>query len=204
MRPGTTLIELLIFLAVVVAVGTALFPLLFASTEDRLLQQTASLVEQNGTQLLQTIANHVRHSERIVDPALGGTGSVLTLQTGSGSTNPTIIGLSSGALILVQHTTRQTLSSSQVAVIDFEVRNTSTSASRQSVWVSFRISRTIRLQAPRHYTRMFEGVFTLFPDDVIEGDSCHCAVPGCDGAGKYVWEVCENSVCLNAETALEC
>lgn len=57
-RPATTLIELLIYVAILGVIAAVVLPILFMSTEDRLLQQTVSVVEQNGTQLLQTISYH--------------------------------------------------------------------------------------------------------------------------------------------------
>ena len=204
-RPGTTLIELLIYIAILALVSVAVLPLLFSATEDRLLQQTISIVEQNGAQLLQTIGYEVHHAERIVSPAIGASGSILTLQTGSGTSNPTIIGYSSGSVVLVRRTAKQTLSSSQVAIADFTIRNTSVSSTQQSVYVSFTVSRTIRLQAPRSYERSFEALFTLYPDGVLHTETCTCAVPGCAGNGSYVWQVCDATAgCLTAQTAMKC
>lgn len=204
LRPGTTLIELLLFMAILGVVGISALPLLFSATEDRLLQQTISNVEQNGIQLMQTIGYHVRHAERIITPALQSTTSVLTLQTGSGDTNPTIIGISSGALILIRRTVRETISSSQVAVESFTVQNTSVSDGHGSVLVRFRLSRTIRLQAPRRYVQTFESVFTTFPDDTIRGDDCACGQPGCATASLYVWPVCDAGTCQTTQTQLQC
>ncbi len=191
-------------MAILAVVGVSMLPLLFSATEDRLLQQTVSTVEQNGVQLLQTIGYQVRSAERIIAPASRDQGSVLTLQTGSGTTNPTIIGISSGALMLIQGAIRQMISSPQVAVESFAVQNTSTSDSRGSVLVRFRLSRTIRLQAPRRYGQSFEGVFTTFPDDTLQGDDCQCAQPGCASASLYVWQVCASGACQTAQTQLQC
>ena len=203
-KPGTTLIELMLFVAILAVLGVSMLPLLFSATEDRLLQQTESTVEQNGVQMLQIIGYQVHHAERIIAPALHENGSILTLQTSSGALNPTIIGINSGALILIRNTGRQTISSSQVAVESFTVSNTSTSASRGSVRVAFRLSRTIRLQAPRKYVQSFEGVFTTYPDDVLQGDACHCANAGCGNASLYVWDICVAGTCETAQTALQC
>ncbi len=203
-RSGLTLVEVLLFMAIFAVVAMTAIPLFFASTEDRLLQQTVSIVEQNGTQLLQIIGASVRQSERVVFPARQGTGSILALQTGSGVTNPTIIGFSSGSLVLVQHTNRQVISSTQVAVSNFFVRNTSTADARPSIAVRFTLSRTIRLQAPRSYTQTFEAVFTLLPNDVPVGAACGCALPGCGDSQTYVWQVCEAGQCLTASTPLQC
>lgn len=203
-RPGTTLIELLIFIAILAIAAAAILPLLFASTENRLLQQTVSLVEQNGSQMLQTIEYRIHHAERILDPLQHATGAVLALQTASGSENPTIIGISSGALVMVRHTAEETLSSSQVAVQNFVVRDTSVSATHQSVYVRFRVTRAIRLQLPHSYSKVFEAVVTLFPADEPTGGSCGCAVPGCSASGTYVWQVCESNACLGAGTVMDC
>lgn len=204
-KSGATLVELLIFMAVMAAVGISLLPLLFSTTEDRLLQQTAAAVEQTGQQLMQTIGNYVENSEKIVMPAMNqGTGSILHLQTSSGSTNPTVIGIVSGALILVQGTYRQTLSSSQVAINQFIVQNTSASASRQSVLVRFTVSRTIRLQAPRSYTKIFESVFSPFPDVTHVGDDCGCAYPGCVNGNSYAWQTCVSGECETAQMQIRC
>lgn len=204
-RSGATLVELLIYVAVLAAVGISMLPLLFSTTEDRILQQTAASVEQTGQQLLQSIGYQVEHAEKIILPETSqGTGSILHLQTGSGSANPTIIGILSGALILVQGVQQQTLSSTQVGISYFIVKNTSVSADKQSVLVRFAVSKTIRLQAPRSYTKIFEGVFSPFPDQSHTGDDCNCAFPGCAGPSQFAWQICTSGTCQNATTQMRC
>ena len=204
LRKGMTLVELLIFLAILGVLASTLLPLLFSTTEDRLLQQTASIVEQNGQQILQTLGYHVRHAEKILDPSMGSTGSVLAVQTGSGTTDPTIFGVSTGVLLLVRSTVKEAVSSTQVAVENFQVYNASPSATRHSVRVRFTLTRTIRLQAPRTYRRRFEAVFTLQPDDIMDGNPCGCAAPGCGVGGVYAWQVCQAGSCFTAQTQMEC
>lgn len=204
LRSGSTLVELLIFMVIIAAVSVSLLPLFFSSTEDRLLQQTVAAVEQNGQQLLQTIGYTIRHGERILLPEQPGSGSVLVLQTESGSTNPTIIGTVSGTLLLIRGTAKETISSSQVAVENFRMWNTSASVDRGSILVRFDVSRAIRLQAPRTYRRTFEGTFTLFPDTRKTGNRCGCAVPGCAGASNVVWQVCITGACQTANAQMQC
>lgn len=204
-RRGTTLIELLLFIGILGLMSGVALPLLFTSSDNRLLQQTVSIVEQNGSQLLQYIGQYVRSSERILDPPAGQTGAVLTLQTESGSTMPTILGTESGTLVLIRRALKQDLSSPQVAIKDFVVRNTSVSSARPSVLIQFRVSRTIRLHAPRTYERTFEELFTLYPDDVLATQPCSCSAPQClVGGGNYVWHVCEGSHCSLVQTPLHC
>lgn len=205
-RRGTTLIELIIFVALLGIVMSAIMPLLFMAAEDRLLQQTISLVEHNGTQVLQNTTYRIRNAERILSPAMGQTGTVLALQTGSGTTNPTIIGVYSGALMIIEKTTQQTVSSSQVGLYGFIVRNTSTSATHQSVEMSFYISRTTRLQQPHAYTQFFDTNIALFQDDFAQGTQSLCAAPFCSPTNTYNWQFYDavSDSCLQASTPLTC
>ncbi len=203
-RHGVTLIELLLFLGIFAVVSIAILPLLFLAIDSRIRQQTMAVVEQNGMQLMQNMSYVVHGSERILDPPLNATGSVLALQTGSGALTPTMIGVSSGAIILVRHTTREVITSSEMTVSNFVVRNTSTSADRQSVRVSFDVSSTMHLPQPRTYKQSFSTLITLFPDDKPAASPCDCAVPDCSAPNTYAWQVCQSNQCLGATTTLNC
>lgn len=204
LRPGISLVELLIFIAVLALVIAVSLPLLFSASENRVLQQTISIVEHNGVQVLQNVSVRIHHAERILSPALGSTGSFLALQTSSGAINPIIIGSQSGSLSIVEHATREKISSSQVAITDFVVRNTSVSATRQSVQVSFRVSRTIKFQQPHSYAQWFEATIPLFPADEPVGNACGCAAPSCYGNDTIGWQICQEGMCISATTPLTC
>lgn len=204
LRSGMTLIEILIFLAIFGLVVATALPLFFSATENRLLQQTVSAVEQNGAQVIQNAGIYIRGSERVLLPAAGETGSVLVLQTNSGALNPTIIGVNSGSLSIVQYDTLERISSSQVAVTNFVVRNTSASDNHPSVSISFTVSRTIRLQQPHSYSQNFEAAFNLLPDDIESGNTCECTPALCNAVNEFVWQICEGTNCLSASAALEC
>lgn len=202
-RSGATLIELLMFLAIMGIVMAVAVPLLFTAAENRLVQQTMSLVEQNGTQVIQNIGLKIRNAETILSPAPGQSSKVLAVQTGSGGTNPTIVAVQSGSVVIIQRSLLEEISNEQVAVSEFAVRNTSTSATSQSVAVSFVVTRTVRLQMPRVYEQRFEAVFGLLPDDEHAG-FCNCPVPACAGNDSFEWYVCDTGVCQYAATNLEC
>ena len=201
-RPGTTLVELLIFLAIMGLVVSITLPMLFTASENRILQQTISVVEQNGTQIVQNIGLKIRNAEAITYPAAGQVGNYLVLQTGSGGTNPTIIGVYSGSVVIIQRNVKETISNEQVGVDEFRVRNTSASASAQSVSVSFLVTRTIRLQQPHSYTQRFDVSIGLLPDDVRTG-ACNCPSASCS-AGSMQWYVCDTGICEEASTAFGC
>jgi type II secretory pathway pseudopilin PulG len=203
--PGTTLIELLLFIALLGVVGATTVPLLYWYTKNRVLQQTISIVEQNGAQVLQNIALRVHQAEKILVPAQGTEGTVAAFQTGSGTTNPTILGTLSGTIVIIRGTVKETLSSGQVAVQNFRIRNTSVSPTRQSTHVSFTLSKTVRLQQPFSYIQYFEGAFTLLPDTTPQGNLCGCTPPYCKGNNIYEWRVCESDgTCSTATTPLQC
>jgi len=202
-RPGTTLVELLIFLAIMAMIVGLTIPMLFTAAENRVLQQTISVVEQNGTQAIQNIGLKVRNAEKILYPAPGQTGRYLVLQTGSGGTNPTIIGSQSGTVVIIQRNVKETISNEQVGIDDFVVRNTSSTTASQSVSISFIVTRTIRLQQPHSYTRSFDVSFSLLPDDAPTG-YCNCPSTSCVNGNAIQWYVCDTGVCEEATTGLEC
>lgn len=202
-RPAATLIELILFLMILSIVVVVSVPLMFAATEQRSLQQTIAHVENSAVQTLETINNRVRESEEVVLPAVGSTGSVLMLRTGSSATSPIILGLTTGALILIEHAVQQTLSSPQVSVDHLEVRNVSTSEV-QAFDITMTISRSIRLQQPHRYSRTFHGGFVLTPADEPRGNSCGCAPPICNGGSSFEWPICELGTCFLGTTTLRC
>ncbi len=176
--------------------GTVL-PLLFNATESRQRQDAIALVEQNGAQVMQTIVQEIRSAERILDPPAGGTGYILALQTESSGTNPTIIALNSGAIVLVKGDTRRILSSDLVGVTNFAVDNTSVSEDRQSVAVVLDLRRIIRLHNPLEYLSHFDTVVNLYPDDTLSDDVCSCITPYCDtDANMYTWQICHFGTCV--------
>lgn len=201
-RSGTTLIELLIFLAIMALVVSVTLPMLFIAAENRLLQRTISLVEQNGTQAVQNMGLKIRNAEKVLYPAAGQTATYLVLQTGSGTSNPTIIGTVSGSVVIIQRNIKETVSNEQVGIDEFRVRNTSTSATSQSVAVSFIVTRTIRLQSPRSYAQRFDVIFGLLPDDRHAG-ACNCPPAACS-ATTAEWYVCDTGICEYVSTALNC
>lgn len=198
-RAGVTLIELMIFIAIMSIMASTLIPLLFSVTKSRQRQDAIALVEQNGAQVLQEIIHAVQSAERIISPPAGEQDVILVLQTDSEATNPTLIIRYSGSVLMVQGSTRRTLSSELVGVTGFVVENTSTAADRQSVLVSLDMSREIRINQPLVYESHFDAVINLHPDDVTTGDSCGCVDPFCDDTGTddiYVWQVCIDGICI--------
>lgn len=201
-RRGVTLVELLLFLAIAAIMGVAMMPLMFSSTENRVLQESIAHVENNGSQLMQVIGAAVRDAEKILDPLPRETGPVLALQMSSGSLTPTIFGTLTGSVLRVQKITHEIISANEVAVENFRVRNVSNGYST-GVTISFKLSRTLRLEAPRIYSQQFQSTFNMFTKNTLRGDSCGLALPGCTGGDHYSWQVCD-PLAENATRQLDC
>ncbi|MDD5026773.1 MAG: hypothetical protein PHH13_05385 [Candidatus Peribacteraceae bacterium] len=202
-RPGTTLVEILLFLGFFGICAGVIISVIAFSNEQRLRQQVVSAVDQEGAQLLQLLLRRVHSAERILDPTLGHTGSILALQMADETQNPTIIASQSGAIMVVQRETLQQLTSSKSVASALVVRNTSVSLSRQSIEVSFQLTRTIPLPSPISFTRTFDLTASLFPSDEPTGGQCGCPAPLCE-AGVYRWNVCTNDICADATITLAC
>jgi Tfp pilus assembly protein PilW len=203
-RPGSSLVELLLFLGFFALTAGVAVALLMSNSEQRLRQQAVAQVDQTGVQLLQTLTRRIRRAERILDPPLGETGAVLALRMAQAGENPTVLYMQTGALMAgIYNDTSPLTDAGQMVAANFVARNTSVSETRQSVLVSFTLSRTISLPQSPTYTREFTTLITLFPDDQEEGSSCGCAVPACVG-GTYQWEYCEGETCSAAPVSFSC
>lgn len=198
LRNGITMVELLLFIGISGLMAGTVIPMLMSATESRQRQDALALVEQNGEQMLQTVTAQVRSAERIIYPTTGSSGIVLALQTSSGSTTPTIFGISDGALVMIQGRNKRTLSSPLVAVTSFGVDNTSSAEDRQSLAVTFKVERIIRFRQPLVYEALFDTVINVFPDDEPAINNCDCITPYCDnsGSGQYIWEACIDNTCI--------
>ncbi|MDO8468652.1 MAG: type II secretion system protein [Candidatus Peribacter sp.] len=204
-RPGTTLVELLLFLAFFAVVGGTVISILFATSDQRVRQQTIASVERTGLQALQGLRWRIEHAERVTDPPRGHSGSNLALQMASESDDPLIIGADSGSLVFVLHDTKKTLTPEGMTVSHFVVRNMSPSATHPAVLLSFDLAETYPLPSSQvsQYLQHFEMAVSLLPDDAPVGNECGCAVPACQG-GTYRWQVCTADECVPAITTLPC
>lgn len=201
-RPGTSLVELSLFLAFFAVSGTVLVMFMINTTEQRAKQQTFAMVEQNGLQIMQIIGNRIRGAERILDPPIGSTGSIVALQVANETLNPTTIGIASGSIYVGEGSGFDSLSPIVVTVSDFFVHNTSSASDRSSLLVRFTVSRTIPTSLQQTYSQTFETLVRLYPDD-IESTQCGCTAPVCN-AGTYTWQYCESDTCYTNSGSYAC
>jgi len=203
-RPGTTLVELILFLSFFALAGGMVMSMLFATSEQRVEQRTILTVERVGTQLIQVLTRHIQNAERILDPPLHETGAILTLQVANEADNPTIVVEQSGSLMIIRHETLQMIGGEGM-VSSFSVRNISATYDRPVILISFDLLEEAPFlrETPRIYKQHFERLVPLLPDDHVSGDDCDCVEPVCS-QGTYRWEVCTGETCTPASVTLPC
>ncbi|MCF7844465.1 MAG: hypothetical protein K9M03_01375 [Kiritimatiellales bacterium] len=202
-RPGTSLVELLLFLGFFAICSGVLIGVLVSSGEQRTRQQTVASVEQEGVQLLQMLTRRIRRAESIAYPDAGVTSSALVLQLADEGQDPTVIALESGAIKAAEGNSVRTISSDQLTISDLQFQNTSVSSDSQSVTISFMITKIIPLPTAGTYSRLFESLVVLFPDHQLTGNGCGCSAPSCLD-NDLNWNVCEGETCEGSETTLPC
>ena len=202
-RPGLTLVELLLFTALLALSTGAIVGFFLLTSESRVRQQVAADVEQNVLQIHQFLSHEIRHAERILEPALGKSGSVLALQSDPVDSSPIIIAVQSGVLLLVRKDSEYALSPPEVFVDGFRVFNASPADAIGSVAFRFSVSRPIPLATSSAYVREAEGAIAVFPDQQLTGNGCGCALPRCDN-GLFEWEHCVSGVCQAMSGAVLC
>ena len=202
-RPGVSLIELLLFIGFFALCSGVVVAVLFFSNEQYIRQRIVVDVEQEGMQLMQAITRRIRRAENILVPLLNTSGSVVVLQMANQDQNPTIFAIQSGAIIVAEHDAVRALSSGKFPVTGMYFYNTSASEERLSLLVKFEATREIPLPVGSMYTRTFETLVTLFPDDYPTGNECGCNPPMCQG-GVLSWEVCDSDTCSPASQTLPC
>lgn len=196
-RPGVTLMELVLFVAILAIAMSFIIPFLFFAEENNVRQQSQSLVQQAGAEILQGVGRRLRDAERIQYPPLTTrVGNVLMLQSSVTGFDPVVIGLSGSSLVAIEGTTVAILSSPQVRVRNLVVTNTSVSADKQSVYLAFDVQQPFGLVQSGATFRTFQTAFTLFPADIVSGNPCS-SPPTAFACGPELntvhWETCSPS-----------
>ena len=204
LRPGTSLVELLLYLGFLGMVSGVVLTVMTFSSEQRLRHQNIETVEREGIQMLETMARRIRNAEIIQMPSISTSGAVLALLMSDQSISPTIFAVTaSGVLQVAQHDTVSRFSATGITISDLDIANTSFSATKQSVLLSFTASRSPGFVTAVPYVRTFESLVTLFPDDQVSSDDCGCGAPVCTN-GVLSWQVCNQSTCSAATSTLPC
>lgn len=98
MKKGFTLVEMLLYLAVLSIIVLAFSSFLFLSYTSRVKAAVIAEVEQQGSQTMSLIAQNIRNAVSITSPSPGSTSNVLTLTEYTGALSPTTFDQSVGVM----------------------------------------------------------------------------------------------------------
>jgi type II secretory pathway pseudopilin PulG len=139
---GYTLIELLLYVAMIAILLSAVTAFLGLATDARVKGQTISEVNEQGTAAIEYVSQTIRNATAISSPAAASSSSTLTLTVPTASLNPTIFNVTSGVLQVKEGTgSTVSLTDSKVQVVSFTVTNLTRSGTSGIVQVSLTLAR---------------------------------------------------------------
>ncbi|MEK7107005.1 MAG: prepilin-type N-terminal cleavage/methylation domain-containing protein [Patescibacteria group bacterium] len=139
---GFTLIEFLIYIAIVASLLTTLSALLYQLMGAQVKNQSIADVEQEGELVTQLMTQTVRNASGINSPARGASSSSLSIVTLASSTNPTIFDLSSGTLRIKEGSSSAvSLTTSRVTASNLLFQNYSRTSTPDTVHIQFTLTR---------------------------------------------------------------
>lgn len=139
-KKAFTLIEVLLYVSLTSIILITISAFLGTILSTRARNQAISEVDQQATQLMQTITNTIKDAATVNTPTAGNTGSSLSLGFTEGSLDPTVIDVDSEVIRIQEGAGSPIdLSSNKIVVDELEFTNLS-SGGVESVRVEFTLS----------------------------------------------------------------
>ena len=141
MKKGFTLIETLLYLAILSIMVLALSSFLYMTYSARIHASVIAEVEQQGSQTMDIITQNIRNSSGITTPVAGTSAASLTLTEYTGAVSPTIFD-QSGNTIRIKEGAGVTvdITSNRVVVSGLSFQNLTRSGTPGSVQVKFTLT----------------------------------------------------------------
>jgi len=118
---GFTLVELLLYVFVASGILLSVVALVVLLLQSRIKNQTISLVEQQGVQIIQLVVQEINNSKSIISPAVGNSGNVLQLQDINGQSQQ--VSLISSTLFLNKNNKDYFLNPPTIQVSNWQIKN---------------------------------------------------------------------------------
>ncbi len=141
MKKGFTLVETLLYLAILSIVVLSFSSFMFLAYASRAKAAVVAEVEQQGNQIMSLIAQNIRNAVSVSSPAPGGTANFLTLIEYTPALSPTtfdqsgnIMRVREGASVAIN------LTSDRVIAPDISFRNVSRPGTPGAVQIRFRLT----------------------------------------------------------------
>lgn len=139
---GYTLIELLLYVSMIGILLSAVTVFFGITADARVKNQTISEINDQGAYAMDYIAQTIRNASSVSSPAVGASGSSLTLTVPTGSLSPSVFALSNGVLQITEGTNAAVaLTSSKLQATAFTVKNLSRSGTPGLIQVSLTLVR---------------------------------------------------------------
>lgn len=163
MHRGSTLLEIVLYIALASTILFAVVFFYFALLESRAQSRAITEVEQQGLSAVEVITAAIRGAEVITAPSVGVSTSSLTLDVIDVSKDPTVIDIFSGALRITEGTgVPVSLTSSAVTASSLTFSNYSRSSTPGTVRVQFTLTYSSpSAQQEYIYARTFVGSASL-------------------------------------------
>ncbi|HSX07439.1 MAG TPA: type II secretion system protein [Candidatus Saccharimonadales bacterium] len=140
---GYTLLELLLYMAIISILLAATTAFLGVTVDARVKNQTVAEVNDQGVAVMDYIMQTIRNASSITAPAAAASSTSLTLVVPTGSLSPTVFSLSGTTLQVKEGAAAAvSLTNSKVQVTSLTFTNLTRSGTSGAVQVSFVMSRT--------------------------------------------------------------
>jgi type II secretory pathway pseudopilin PulG len=143
-QAGYTLIELLLYIAMMGILLSALVAFFGMVTDARVKNQSITEVNEQGAYALEHVAQTVRNATSISAPTIGTSTSQLTLVVPTAALSPTVFSVVGGVLQVKEGSAAAVpLTSSKIQVTAFTVANVSRAGTSGIVKISLTINRLV-------------------------------------------------------------
>jgi len=141
MKKGFTLVEMLLYLAILSVVILSFSSFLFLSYTSRSKAATIAEIEQQGSQTMSLITQNIRNAASITAPAGGVSASSLTLTEYTGAVSPTVFDQSGNTMRITEDTTAAVnITSNRVVVSNLSFRNLSRPSTPGVIQIKFTLT----------------------------------------------------------------
>lgn len=154
-QKGISLVETIVYVAIfsIFVIGLSQFSTTLSSS--RLNAQAVLEVNDQGSQVIKFITQTLRNGNAVNSPTIGNSGSILSIDTGVGGTNPTVFSESNGVLYISEGGSSDiALTNNKVVVSNLTFSNYSRSSTPNIIKISFILTSA---DTRNPYTVTFDG-----------------------------------------------
>ena len=162
-QKGMTLIETLVYTAIFTMFVVTLASFANTTNSTRLRNQTTQEVNHQGSLVVRTMTQSIRNSVAINEPVISNSGTLISLQTSSSSTNPTIFYVATGTLYMIEaSSTPVALTNNRVTIQDLVFSNLSRTSTPGTIRIRFDLKNADTLiKKEEQYIKKFYGTASI-------------------------------------------